>query len=388
MPRIAERVGALGTETALDVLLKARAVEARGRRVIHLEVGEPDFPTPEHIVEAGIRALREGKTRYGAPSGLPALREAICEELSARGVDGAHPDRVLVAPGAKPILLYGFLATLSPGDEVLIPDPGFPIYASVVRFCGAVPVSIPPRLEEGRALDLDAVEKAITPRTRMIVFNSPSNPTGAVVPEADLRRLASLAQRHDLWVMADEIYRRIRYGAEVPSIARLPGMIDRTILADGFSKTYAMTGWRLGWGLFPAALAPHAVRLMVNSNTCTAAFVQEAGLAALRGPQDVVDEMVAQFRTRRDAIVGRLARIPGVRCHAPAGAFYAFPDVRGLPLPAAALADRLLEEEAVALLDGVGFGAGGSGHLRISFASSLESLEEAADRFARLVGRL
>src|SRR5258707_1193175 len=214
MPRIAERVSLLGTETALDVLVKARAVEARGRKVIHLEVGEPDFPTPEHIVEAGIRALREGKTRYGAPSGLPALREAICEELSARGVDGAHPDRVLVAPGAKPIL------------------------------------------------------------------------------------------------------------------------------ADGFSKAYAMTGWRLGWGLFPAALAPHAVRLMINSNTCTAAFVQEAGLAALRGPQDVVDEMVAKFRTRRDAIVGRLARIPGVRCHAPAGAFYAFPDVRGLPLPAAALADH------------------------------------------------
>jgi len=387
MPRIADRVETLGTETALDVLVKARAVEARGRRVIHLEVGEPDFPTPPHIVEAGVRALREGKTRYGAPAGLPALREAICEHLIGRGVH-AQPDRVLVTPGAKPILFYGFLATLAPGDEVLIPDPGFPIYASMVRFCGATPVSIPPRLEEGRALDLDAVEKAITSRTRMIVINSPSNPTGAVVSEADLRRLAALAQRHDLWVMADEIYRRIRYGEEAPSIASLPGMSDRAILADGFSKAYAMTGWRLGWGLFPPALAPHAVRLMINSNTCTAAFVQEAGLAALRGPQDVVDAMVAQFRARRDVIVARLSRIPGVRCHAPAGAFYAFPDVQGLPIPAAALADRLLEEEAVALLDGAGFGAGGAGHLRISFASSLESLEEAADRFARLVGRL
>ncbi len=377
----------LGTETALDVLVKARAVEARGRKVIHLEVGEPDFPTPQHIVEAGIRALREGKTRYGPPSGLLALREAICAEQSARGVS-AHPDHVLVAPGAKPILLYGFLATLSPGDEVLIPDPGFPIYASVVRFCGATPVSIPPRLDQGRALDLDAVEQAITPRSRMIVFNSPSNPTGAVVPEDDLRRLAALAQRHDLWVMTDEIYRRIRYGGEAPSIAALPGMSERTIVADGFSKSYAMTGWRLGFGLFPPALSPHAVRLMVNSNTCTAAFVQEAGLAALRGPQDVVDAMVAQFRTRRDAIVPRLRRIPGVRCHDPAGAFYAFPDVRDLPLPAAALADRLLEEEAVALLDGAGFGAGGAGHLRLSFASSLESLEEAAARFAGLVARL
>jgi aspartate/methionine/tyrosine aminotransferase len=387
MPQIASRVGTLGTETALDVLVKARAIEARGREVIHLEVGEPDFPTPPHIVEAGIRALREGKTRYGAPAGSVPLREAICEHLSARGVR-AHPDHLLVTPGAKPILFYGFLATLSPGDEVLVPDPGFPIYASMVRFCGATPVSIPPRLDQGRGLDLDAVEKAVTPRTRMIVFNSPSNPTGAVVPEADLRRLAALAQRHDLWVMTDEIYRRICYGDEVPSIAALPDMLERTILVDGFSKAYAMTGWRLGWGLFPAALAPHAVRLMINSNTCTASFVQEAGLAALRGPQDVVDAMVAQFLRRRDAIVARLVRIPGVRCHAPAGAFYAFPDVRGLPLPAAALADRLLEEEAVALLDGAGFGRGGTGHLRISFASSLERLEDAADRFARLVGRL
>src|SRR6266446_8070819 len=387
MPQIANRVRSLGTETALDVLVKARALEARGRSVIHLEVGEPDFPTPMHIVEAGVRALRDGKTRYGAPAGLPSLREAICEELNLRGVRGL-PDRVLVTPGAKPILFYGFLATLSPGDEVLVPDPGFPIYASMVRFCGAVPVSIPPRLAEGRALDLDALEQAITPRTRMVVFNSPSNPTGAVVPEADLRRLAALAERHDLWVMADEIYRRICYGADAPSIASLPGMLERTILVDGFSKAYAMTGWRLGWGLFPAALAPHAVRLVINSNTCTASFVQEAGIAALRGPQDVVDAMVAQFRARRDVIVGRLARIPGVRCHAPAGAFYAFPDVRGLPLSSAALADRLLEEEAVALLDGVGFGATGTGHLRISFASSLENLEEAADRFARLVARL
>src|SRR3954468_1454874 len=387
MPQIASRVGSLGTETALDVLVKARAVEARGRKVIHLEVGEPDFPTPPHIVEAGIRALREGKTRYGAPSGIPALREAICEHLIERGVR-AHPDHVLVTPGAKPILFYGFLATLAPGDEVLIPDPGFPIYASMVRFCGATPVSVPPRLDQGRALDLDVLERAISPRTRMIVFNSPSNPTGAVVPEEDLRRLAALAQRHDLWVMADEIYRRISYGAPPQSIAALPGMAERTVIVDGFSKTYAMTGWRLGWGVFPAALAPHAVRLMINSNTCTAAFVQEAGLAALRGPQDVVDAMVAQFRTRRDAIVARLSRVPGVRCHAPAGAFYAFPDVRGLPLAAAALADRLLDEEAVALLDGAGFGAGGAGHLRISFAASLESLETAADAFARLAPRL
>ena len=387
MPRPAARVESLGTETALDVLLKARAVEARGRKVIHLEVGEPDFPTPAHIVEAGVRGLRDGHTRYGPPAGIPELREAIAEHLAERGVQ-ASPEHVLVAPGAKPILFFGFLATLAPGDEALVPDPGFPIYASMVRFCGATPVSVPPRLLEGRALDLDALERAITPRTRMVVFNSPSNPTGAVVPSADLQRLAALAVKHDLWVMADEIYRRIRYGEEAPSIAALPGMRDRTIVVDGFSKAYAMTGWRLGWGLFPAALSSHAVRLVINSNTCTAAFVQDAGLAALRGPQEVVDEMVARFRERRDAIVGRLSRIRGVRCRAPAGAFYAFPDVRALPLPAAVLADRLLEEEAVALLDGAGFGAGGAGHLRLSFAASLESLEEAAERFARLVARL
>ncbi|HXN83671.1 MAG TPA: pyridoxal phosphate-dependent aminotransferase [Myxococcales bacterium] len=391
MPRIAERVSQLGTETALDVLIKARALEARGRTVIHLEVGEPDFPTPGHIVEAGVRALRDGHTRYGPPAGQPELREAICTELfESRGVR-AGPERIVVAPGAKPLVFYGILAAVSPGDEVLIPDPGFPIYASMVRFCGGVPVAVPPRLtpeDDARALDLDALERAITPRTRMVIFNAPSNPTGAVVPPDDLRRLAALSQRHDLWVMADEIYRRISYGPPPGSIAALPGMDERTIVVDGFSKSYAMTGWRLGWGLFPPALAPHAVRLMINSNTCTASFVQRAGLAALTGPQDPVREMTAEFRRRRDAFIARLRRIPGVRCSSPAGAFYAFPDVRGLPVPAAALADRLLEEEGVAVLDGAGFGERGAGHLRFSFANSLANLEEAADRFGRLVARL
>src|SRR3984893_7976292 len=391
MPRIAERVSQLGTETALDVLIKARALEARGRTVIHLEVGEPDFPTPGHIVEAGVRALRDGHTRYGPPAGQPELREAICAELfESRGVR-AGPERIVVAPGAKPLVFYGILAAVSPGDEVLIPDPGFPIYASMVRFCGGVPVPVPPRLspeDDARALDLHALEGAITPRTRMVIFNAPSNPTGAVVPPDDLRRLAALCQRHDLWVMADEIYRRISYGPPPGSIAALPGMDERTIVVDGFSKSYAMTGWRLGWGLFPPALAPHAVRLMINSNTCTASFVQRAGLAALTGPQDPVREMTAEFRRRRDAFIPRLRRIPGVRCSSPAGAFYAFPDVRGLPVPAAALADRLLEEEGVAVLDGAGFGERGAGHLRFSFANSLANLEEAAGRFGRLVARL
>jgi aspartate/methionine/tyrosine aminotransferase len=391
MPSIAERVFQLGTETALDVMAKAHALEARGRSVIHLEVGEPDFPTPGHIVEAGVRALRDGYTRYGPPAGLPELREAICAELlESRGLR-AGPERIVVAPGAKPLIFFGILAAVSPGDEVLIPDPGFPIYASMVRFCGGVPVPVPPRLfpeDDARALDLDALERAITPRTRMVIFNAPSNPTGAVVPPDDLRRLANLSERHDLWVMADEIYRRISYGEPPGSIAALPGMGERTIVVDGFSKCYAMTGWRLGFGLFPPALAPHVVRLVINSNTCTASFVQRAGLAALTGPQDPVREMTAEFRRRRDAIVARLRGIPRVRCSSPAGAFYAFPDVRGLPISAAALADRLLEEEGVAILDGAGFGQSGAGHLRFSFASSLANLEEAADRFGRLAARL
>src|SRR5258708_913299 len=245
MPRIAERVSQLGTETALDVLIKARALEARGRPVIHLEVGEPDFPTPGHIVEAGVRALRDGHTRYGPPAGLPELREAICTELFESRSVRAGPERIVVAPGAKPLVFYGILAAVSPGDEVLIPDPGFPIYASMVRFCGGVPVAVPPRLfpeDDARALDLDALERAITKRTRMVIFNAPAHPTGAVVPPDDLRRLAAPCERHDLWVMADEIYRRISYGEPPGSIAALPGMGERTIVVDGFSKCYAMTG--------------------------------------------------------------------------------------------------------------------------------------------------
>jgi aspartate/methionine/tyrosine aminotransferase len=371
MPRIADRVLQLGTETALDVLVKARALEARGRRVIHLEVGEPDFPTPGHIVEAGIRALRDGQTRYGPPAGLPELREAIAKHLGERGLR-ASPEHIVVAPGAKPLIFYGILATIGPGDEALVPDPGFPIYASMVRFCGGQPVP----------LDLSAPK--ITPRTKLVILNSPSNPTGVVDAEPDLRRLAELCAKHDLWVISDEIYRRIVYGAVPFSIASL--IPERTVVVDGFSKCFAMTGWRLGYGLFPPALATHAVRLVVNSNTCTAAFVQHAGVAALRGPQDSVTAMVAEFRRRRDVIVGALKKI--VQCRAPDGAFYAFPDVRALPVPASVLADRFLEEEGVAVLDGAGFGAGGAGHLRLSFAASLADLEEAAERFSRLVSRL
>jgi aspartate aminotransferase len=387
MAQIAKRVFELATESALDVLLKAKALEAKGRKVIHLEVGEPDFPTPPHIIEAGIKALRDGRTRYGAAPGTIELREALAEHLRERGTQ-ATADRVLVTPGAKPILFYGLLATVSVGDEVLVPDPGFPIYPSMVRFCGGIPIPIPPMIAEGKPMNLDVLEASITSKTRAVIINSPSNPTGASMSDGDLQRLAALAQKHDLWVLADEIYRRISYGPTPSSIAALPGMEERTIIIDGFSKSYAMTGWRLGYGLFPESLAKHAVRLMINSNTCTATFVQDAGLAAIRGPQDVVAKMTAEFKVRRDALTKWLSAIPGVTCHLPDGAFYAFPDVRALPLGSRELADRLLDEEGVALLDGEGFGLNGRGHLRFSFAASLASLEEAASRFARLASRL
>jgi aspartate aminotransferase len=375
----------LGTETAFDVLARARALEAQGRRILHLEIGEPDFPTPAHIVEAGVRALRDGHTRYGPPPGLPALREAICERLLAERGVRATPDEVVVTPGAKPILFLAILATVGAGDEVLVPDPGFPIYESVVRFAGARVVPVPVREESGFSLDVDAAERLVTPRTRMLIFNSPANPTGGGTTQRDLERIAALAQRHDLWVVADEIYARISYEEPHTSIAALPGMRDRVILSDGFSKAYAMTGWRLGFGVVPRRLAEPLTRLVINSNSCTAAFVQLAGVEALRGTQEPVDRMVAEFRRRRDLVVSALGAIPGVRCAMPRGAFYAFPDVRALPISAGELASRLLEEHGIATLSGTAFGPGGDGHLRISYVSAPEVLTEALERIRSAV---
>jgi aspartate aminotransferase len=385
MQNLATRMADLGTETAFDVLARARALEAQGRRVLHLEIGEPDFPTPEHIVEAGVRALRDGHTRYGPPPGLPALREAVCERLLLeRGVRAA-PDEVVVTPGAKPILFLAILATVGAGDEVLVPDPGFPIYESVVRFAGARVVPVPVREESNFSLDVDAAEELITPRTRMLIFNSPANPTGGATTEKDLERIAALAQRHDLWVIADEIYARISYEEPHRSIAALPGMRDRVILSDGFSKAYAMTGWRLGYGVVPRRLAEPLTRLVINSNSCTAAFVQLAGVEALRGTQEPVERMVAEFRRRRDLVVSALRAVPGVRCAMPRGAFYAFPDVRALPIPAGELATRLLDDHGVATLAGTAFGPGGDGHLRISYVSAPDVLTEALERIRSAV---
>ena len=385
MRDLASRMADLGTETAFDVLARARSLEAHGRRVLHLEIGEPDFPTPPHIVEAGVRALRDGHTRYGPPPGLPALREAICERLLAERGVRASPDEVVVTPGAKPILFLAILATVGKGNEVLVPDPGFPIYESVVRFAGARVVPVPVREESAFSLDVDAAERLVTPRTRMLIFNSPANPTGGATTPRDLERIAALAERHDLWVIADEIYARISYEEPHRSIAALPGMRDRVILSDGFSKAYAMTGWRLGYGVVPRRLVEPLTRLVINSNSCTAAFVQLAGVEALRGTQEPVERMVAEFRRRRDLVVSALRSIPGVRCAMPHGAFYAFPDVSSLPLSASELASRLLEEHAVATLSGTAFGPGGDGHLRISYVSAPDVLSEALERIRSAV---
>ncbi|MBI2370273.1 MAG: pyridoxal phosphate-dependent aminotransferase [Deltaproteobacteria bacterium] len=384
----AERMSRLGTETAFDVLVRAKALEAAGRSVVHLEIGEPDFDTPAHIVEAAVRALREGYTHYGPAAGLPELRAAIAEHVTACRGAAVHPDEVVVTPGAKPIIFFGILACVEPGDEVIYPNPGFPIYESMIEFVRAKAVPLPLREGHQFRCDVDELRKLITPRTRMIILNSPNNPCGSVLPREDLEAIAALALEHDLVVMADEIYSRILYDAKHETIIRVPGMKERTILIDGFSKTYAMTGWRLGYGVVNRTLAGHLVRLMTNSNSCTATFVQQAGIAALRGPQEEPERMVDEFRRRRDLIVAGLNRIPGIRCLQPAGAFYVFPNVQALPLPSQALAHRLLEEAGVATLCGTAFGAHGAGYLRLSYAASLERLEEALGRIAQFVGRL
>jgi aspartate aminotransferase len=387
-PEVSEAVGRLGTEGAFAVLARARALEATGVDVIHLEIGEPDFETPQHVAEAGIAAIRAGETHYCQTAGLPVLREAAARSLSgSRGVD-VHPGHVLVANGAKPFLFFTVLATCGPGDEVVYPDPGFPIYESAVRFSGATPVPLPLREERGFSFDPAELEELLSPRTRLVILNAPHNPTGGVIPQADLERAAAAIERTPAWVLSDEVYSRITYDHEAPSIAALPGMLDRTILLDGFSKAFSMTGWRVGYAAVPVALVDPLLRLIVNSTSCVPPFAQLAGVAALEGPQDAVAAMVAEFRRRRDYLVPALDAVPGIRCVEPAGAFYAFPNVSALPLSADELAERLLEEAGVALLAGSSFGRHGADHLRISYASALESLQQAVERISRFVEAL
>jgi aspartate aminotransferase len=384
---VAARMARLGTESAFEVLVRARALEAQGIDVIHLEIGEPDFATPPHIVEAGIKALRDGATHYGPPAGLPVLREAVAADVGAsRGIT-VHPDQVVVTPGGKPVMFFAILAAIEPGDEVLLPDPGFPIYASLVNFVGGVPV--PLTLRENRAfrLDLDELAAKLTPRSRMLILNSPHNPCGSALTAADLHAIAELVRGRDILVLSDEIYSRMTYGAPHHSIAAEPGMADQTIILDGFSKTYAMTGWRLGYGVFPGKMAEQVALLMTNSNSCTATFTQLAGVAALTGPQEPVEAMMAEFARRRDLVAAGLNAIPGWSCQMPAGAFYAFPNVRALGGDSRQLADYFLGQAGVALLSGGGFGAAGEGYLRLSYANSIEKLEQALDRLATATAR-
>ena len=385
--RLAAGISRLQTESAYEVLARARALEAQGRHVIHLEIGEPDFPTPRHVVDAGKQALDEGWTKYGPTPGFPEFREAIAAEVSrTRGVT-VGAGNVCVVPGGKPIIFFTMMALLEPGDEVIYPDPSFPIYESMIRYLQAVPVPIPLVEAQGFSFDLNRFRERLSSRTRLVILNSPANPTGGIIPAADLAEMAAMLRDLDVMVLSDEIYRRIWYDAEPSSIASVDGMMEKTIILDGFSKTYAMTGWRLGYGVMPERLASAVNMLTVNSNSCTASFTQRAGLAALTGPQDGVAAMVAEFRRRRDAIVEGLNRIPGFSCRVPAGAFYAFPNVGETGMPSRALADLILDEAGVACLNGGSFGAHGDGYLRFSYANSMENIIEAIDRLRVLSAR-
>jgi aspartate/methionine/tyrosine aminotransferase len=383
--RIASRMDTIGTETAFEAAARARALEATGRSVIHLEIGEPDFDTPANIRAAAKRALDEGWTHYGPFFGLPALREAIAADATARKGFPVNPDHVVVTPGAKPIMYYAMLALVEPGDEVIVPDPGYPIYESMVRFAGGTAVPLPIRMEHDFRADIDELASLIRPRTRMLVLNSPANPTGGLFTREDIVRIAELALQHDLIVLADEIYGRIVYEGEHVSIAEVPGMAERTIVLDGFSKTYAMTGWRLGYAILPDVLLYPYSRLIINSVSCTSTFSQLAAVEALRGPQDAIEAMVEEFRARRDLIVDGLNAIPGVRCHRPSAAFYVFPDISATGLDGAELADRLLHEVGVCVLAGTAFGTVGAGHIRISYANSRENLLAALERIRSVV---
>jgi aspartate/methionine/tyrosine aminotransferase len=379
--KFAERMARLGTETAFEVLVRAKALEAEGRDVIHLEIGEPDFNTPKYITDAACRALRAGYTHYTPAPGLLELREAIASDATTRRGVSFSPEDVVVTPGGKPIMFFSIMALVDEGDEVIYPNPGFPIYESMIQFVGGTPVPIP--LEEGRDFSLDAQRLCdlVTARTRMIILNSPHNPTGGVLARADLEAIAAVVREHpNLIVLSDEIYSRMLYEGEHTSIAALPGMREQTIVLDGFSKIYAMTGWRLGYGLFPHELAPSIARLMTNSNSCTSASTQMAGIAALTGSQKPSAEMVAQFRRRRDRIVTGLNSIPGISCRLPHGAFYVFPNIEPTGMSSREVADLLLYEGGVAALSGTAFGAYGEGYIRLSYANSIENIERALDR--------
>ena len=375
----------LGTETAFEVLVRARALEAKGRSVVHLEIGEPDFDTPAHISEAAMAALRAGATHYGPSAGLPELRSAIAEDSTRRRGARATPEMVVVTPGGKPIMFFAILALVDEGDEVLYPNPGFPIYESMIRYIGGTPVPVRLLEEKRFELDVDQLVSRVSNKTRLIILNYPHNPTGGTIPESGLRAIADAAARFGVPVLSDEIYARIQYSGEHVSIASMPGMEPLAMILDGFSKTYAMTGWRLGYGIMPAPMAQVIAKLQTNATSCTSTFSQLAAVEALKGDQSSVDKMVAEFQRRRDVIVAGLRAIPGFKCVRPKGAFYVFPNITGTGYSAKSLADRLLDEAGVACLSGTAFGEFGEGHLRFSYATSMENIEEALKRIGGLL---
>jgi len=385
----ADRMALLGTETAFEVLAKAKALEKQGKNIIHLEIGEPDFDTPQNIKEAAVKALYSGYTHYVPAAGIPELREAIAEYVSKTRSIPVDPEEVVVTPGAKPIMFFAILACVNPGEEVLYPNPGFPIYESMINFVGAKPVPIPLKEEDDFSIDHEYVKEKISKKTKMIILNSPENPTGGVLTKEDLKVIADcIAHRNDVIVLSDEVYSRIIYEGTHESIASLPGMKEKTIILDGFSKTYAMTGWRLGYGVMRKNLAEKITQLMINSNSCTCAFVQVAGIEALKGPQDFVDRMVAEFRKRREIIVEGLNRIKGITCKKPKGSFYVFPNITGTGMRSSELSGYLLNEAGVAVLSGTAFGEYGEGYLRMSFANSAENIKEALKRIETALEKL
>lgn len=375
--RLARRMERLGTESAFEVLSKAVALERQGRRVVHLEIGEPDFPSPPHVNAAVERALADGHTHYVPSPGILPLREAVAAHLESAGRLRTSPDRVVITPGGKPVMFFTMLALCEPGDEVIYPDPGFPMYGSIAAFTGARPVPLTLREENGFRVDPDELAALVTDRTRLLILNSPHNPCGSVLTKADVEGIAQVALEHDLVVLSDEIYSSLSYDAACPSVLDVEGMADRTVLLDGWSKTFAMTGFRLGYGVFPAALVEPVTRLVVNSVSCVPAFSQYAAIAALEGPWDGVERMREAFRSRRQVVVDGLNAIEGISCQVPGGAFYAFPNVRGLGVGAARLSEGLLDHAGVAVLPGTAFGDAGEGYLRLSYAASVDDLQEA-----------
>ncbi len=386
MTQLASRQANLGTETAFETLAKAKELERQGKSIIHLEIGEPDFDTPVHIRDAAKQALDDGFTHYGASAGQLELREAIAKHQTERQGYEVSPGSVIVTPGGKPVMFFTIMALIEEGDEVIYPNPGFPIYESMIRYMGGTPVPMQLNEETGYNADIENLRSLITPATKLLIVNSPNNPCGSVIPEADLEKIAEMAVENDLTVMADEIYKDMYYGDEEHvSITKFPGMRERTVILDGFSKSYAMTGWRLGYGIFPEFLVEPVTRLMTNSVSCTSVFSQMAAIAALEGPQDSVVEMMKEFTVRRDLIVEGLNSLPGVTCVTPKGAFYAFPNIRGTGLSSKDFAEKAMYEAGVALLAGTAFGEFGDGYIRVSFANSRENLAEAIERLRKML---